>query len=523
MPWTGFGMGGGIALAAGWLGVRGFPPDPEPLWMVGSMAILLRLLAATPPENWRRAAWFGWLFGVGQFTFGMTWLLTSLHVYGSIPLPLSWMVLVFLAGFLAIYPGLFAASLVWLDPVGQRQWLLAPVLWMVGEWLRSWILTGFAWNLIGYVWSGQEAVEQVADLGGVWLLSWLTVTWAALLAGLLHRDVARRRLVLSLLALVSLGGGAYFYGQWRLHEESPPPESPLRVALIQGNIPQQTKWDPANRQTTIDTYVGLSRSVRQPVDLVIWPETAVPFLLQFQPAMLKQVIDASQEIGAPILVGMPTADLEGDEKRYYNSMVLLEPGEHPLRRYNKHHLVPFGEYLPLRQFMPDFLKTFTEATSDFSPGDGPEPLAWPGGDLGPLICYEAVPPGEVRQLARTGVRWLVNITNDAWFGPAARPQHLAMARMRAIENRLPLIRVANTGITAVFDHMGRELGRIDADRREVLIVATPPGPGRSLYREIGDGWLLVILLASVSWCWLRRKPGHRTNLRQLAKFPVKAP
>jgi apolipoprotein N-acyltransferase len=198
--------------------------------------------------------------------------------------------------------------------------------------------------------------------------------------------------------------------------------------------------------------------------------------------------EVSETIGSPILTGMPMVETTPDRWKYYNSMVMLTQDRSLTRRYDKYHLVPFGEFIPFRSWMPGTFRKFTEGTEDFSRGLGPVPMAWDKGAIGPLICYEVIFPGEVRKLAAAGARWLVNITNDAWFGDAAKPQHLAMTRMRAIENRLPLIRAANTGISAVFDHMGREIGRLEPHWRTALVAPVPAGLNNSHFRQYGAWW-----------------------------------
>ncbi len=483
-----------LSFLAGALSVVDFPATLTPFAVTAALTLLLILLTG---RSARQGAWLSFLFGLGHFTFGFSWLLTSLQQFGAIEPPLAILMLLALAALMALYPALCGAVLPTLAARPTLLPLAAPALWVVSEWLRSHLFTGFAWNLIGYGWHEWENILQMADLGGIYLLSWLMLLPASLLASLWLRRPPVRRIALGgaalLLLLTTLSG----YGHWRLSAASPDNSvAPLRVAIVQGNIPQQLKWATSQQQETLERYLRLTLSIPRPVDLVVWPETAMSFFFRAKPDYLQRIFQTSREIRAPILTGAPAIDRSSDEEpwHYFNSLFLLDEYGSLDQRYDKHHLVPFGEFIPLRQFAPPTFRKFTEGTEDFSSGPGPVPLTWAKGNIGPLICYEAIFPDEVRALAGTGVKWLVNITNDGWFGPSAKPQHLAMVRLRAIENRLPMIRAANTGISAVFDAWGRELGRIGPDQTDILLVDLPASRTESLYTRFGGWWLALWLL-----------------------------
>ncbi|MBF0425818.1 MAG: apolipoprotein N-acyltransferase [Magnetococcales bacterium] len=495
-----------LALLAGGVGVGGFAPLSEPAWLVLAMAVLIRLLSGL---TWQRGAVVGFCFGLGHFTLGFSWLLTSLHDNGGIAWVFSYLILVALAAAMSIYPALFGALLpriVW-RPLPTL--LAAPALWTLTEWLRTWLFTGFPWNLAGYAWSPRESILQIADLGGVLLLSWLTVLAGAALAVPWRRPFPWRATLLALGVAGTLFAAAHGYGLWRLdtltRQITAPGTVPLRMALIQGNIAQSLKWDPENQDQTMKIYFNLTRGVSPPVDLVVWPETAIPFFLQLNPVYQERIGRLSAQIGAPILTGVPTANPETHDGertwRFFNSVVLMTDTGTMNRRYDKHHLVPFGEFIPARWLVPKSIEKLTGGGDDFIPGPGPFPMPWEKGDLGILICYETIFPEEVRQLAEAGARWLINVTNDGWFGEAAKPQHLAMARMRAVETRLPMLRVANTGISAAFDARGREVARIPANQRDHLQASIPPGAtGSSLYRRTGSAWIIAyIFLLLLAW------------------------
>ncbi|MBF0614775.1 MAG: apolipoprotein N-acyltransferase [Magnetococcales bacterium] len=496
----------GVAFLAGAMAMWGLPPDPNPVWTVLGLAIWLRLLDG---QSARQGAWLGFFFGWGHFLPGLAWLWTSLHEFGKIPSVVVVVMIVGLAAILALYPALSGAVLARF--VVRRALLpwAAPPVWVVTEWLRAHLFSGFPWNLLGYVWDNGGPILQTADLGGVYLLSGLTLFLAGLLSRLLRIDPWRQWQQVVVLVVIGMGclALASGYGVWRqqeIREQLARSEAPtLRVAMVQGNIGQAVKWDPQRQSDWLNRYLDLSSSLDQPVDLVVWPETAAAFFLQYSPKNLDLILELTRSLHIPVLTGAPMADRDDrNEFRYFNSMVLIGPDEiGELRhRYDKHHLVPFGEYMPFRALLPDSVQKLTHGAKDFSSGPGPALLPTDLGAFGPLICYEVIFPDEVRQLATLGARWLVNLTNDGWFGESAKPQHLAMARMRAVENRLSMIRVANSGISASFDPLGRELARIPSNVMAAIVVEVPSGIGHTIWSRYGhlgiglwSGWALGIV------------------------------
>jgi apolipoprotein N-acyltransferase len=490
-----------LAVVAGMVAVRGLPPINNEISMMLGFSILFLLLAGS---SIRRGAWLGFLFGCGHFTLGFSWLITSIHTYGGFPFPVALLALLLFSAGMAIYPAIFGALLPRLAPRPEMVPLAAPALWVVTEWLRVHLFTGFAWNLSGYGWNNREAILQIADIGGIYLLSWLMLFPAAIMSLLWVRRKNIKTVVVCLGVIAVVLGLSAIYGTIRIDLNTKAQNStrwvaPLRVAMVQGNVSQNQKWDPDFRGESFFRYLNLSRSITEPVDLVIWPETAIAFFLQASPRAMEQISELSQLLGAPILTGAPMADKDGDGPWVFsNSAVILDESKNLNQRYNKHHLVPFGEYIPFREYMPDSITKITAGTSDFTSGTSATPLPWNRGNIGMLICYEVIFPEEVRKLAKTGVRWLVNITNDAWFGEAAKPQHLAMARVRAIESHLPMVRVANTGISAAFDQFGHELGRIPPNEMGVITVELPRGNSKSLFSKAGDVWIWFWLYLSVA-------------------------
>ncbi|MBF0186605.1 MAG: apolipoprotein N-acyltransferase [Magnetococcales bacterium] len=514
-----------IVLTLGVISSLGFEPTGNVLILIVAHALFLTVLQ--DERELAGAFRMGLLFGTGQFMISFGWLTGSLHVHGGLNLPITFSMLLALSAMMALYVGLFALGAVWMARRnGSMDWrvllLFAPVWWAACELLREMVLTGFPWNFLGYIWADWDTVRQMADLGGVWLLSAWTVALSATLALLLksfsiHGQWSWRTALTPLLTITVLVVFATGYGALRLDQADDHADlaggeaSPwLRIAMVQGNIPQALKWKRKQRDRFFNRYVTMTRQLletnrkqgERSIDLVIWPETAMAFFIQRMPLyrdVIQQLID---ETGVPILTGVPTTSpyLHQDGSRgrhYYNSVVLFPNDGSKPQRYNKHHLVPFGEFIPFRNLVPETFRKFTHGTRDFSSGEGAVPLLWSRASLGILICYEAVFPHEVRQLVEEGAELLVNVTNDAWFGASAKPQHLAMTRMRAVENRVPLVRAANTGITAAYDDRGRELGQVGPDRQDHLVIDLRPGTGDGFFRFIGTLWIPVFLLFSV--------------------------
>lgn len=463
----------------------------------------------------RDAFLVGWSFGFGYFAAGVYWvgiafLVDAARFAAVMPLAVAG-----LASGLAIFPGL-ATLVVW--SIGGRALARVAALagaWLAMEWLRSWIFTGLPWNLIGTVWAVSTPMMQLAAVTGVWGLSWVTVLAAAAPAAvpeLLARPGGSRPWVLpwwptltGLLVLGLIAAG----GTWRL-AAAPAPGSDtvtgIVLRLVQPRIDQKTKWQPALRARHLADQIDLTLSPGfERVSHVIWPETAVPFFLAEEPLLreaLKQAVPAAGFLltGAPRLgagtdAGSGVAagsDSNLAGRRLWNSLHAVDSQGRIAATYDKHHLVPFGEYMPL-----GWLFGFTKLTAgrtDFSAGPGPGRLDLPGlPPASPLICYEVIFPGQV---VGPGERpgWLLNLTNDSWFGASSGPyQHLASARLRAVEEGLPLVRSANSGISAVFDGYGRRLASLGLNRRGVLDAPLPrPVVNIPPYAVLGN-WLVLML------------------------------
>jgi apolipoprotein N-acyltransferase len=406
--------------------------------------------------TWRRAAWLGFCFGFGHHVAGLYWVTHAMFTDIA-----RWFWLVPLAApGLALPVALFSvipALAAWRAAPGLPRVLAFAGAWVLAEMLRGVLFTGFPWNLLGTAWAFSAWPLQAASLFGVHFLSLVTVLAAALP---LLRDW---RAVGASAALVALLLG---FGAWRLAQD-PPEHAGVRIVVVQGNVAQDLKWDEDQRLPIFQRYLaltqlGTSASVAAHPDapvVAIWPETASPYLLTQDPEAIRAAASALPGNGV-LLGGTVRAEwgTDGRLSALFNSMAAVTASGEVAAVYDKHHLVPFGEYMPLGGILPIRMVT---GGVDFSPGPGPRTVPLPGlPAVSPLICYETIFPGAATAAGeRPG--WLLNITNDAWFGASAGPyQHLAAARLRAVEEGLPLVRAAQTGISAVFDSHGRLVARL---------------------------------------------------------------
>ncbi|WP_431302873.1 apolipoprotein N-acyltransferase [Sediminicoccus sp. BL-A-41-H5] len=497
-----------LAFLLGAFSVLALPPVHAVPVLLATIPGFLWLIGRAP--GWRRAAWWGFGFGFGFHLAGLYWVTHSLFT----DIGRWWWLVPVAAPGIALPMALFGvipALAGFLLPTGWRRWLGFGAAWVAAELLRGVLFTGFPWNLLGTVWAFHPLPLQPAAVIGVHGLSLLTV----LLAGL---PVLRHRAAWAGgLAVLLLWMG---FGAWRLAGDAPRDHA-VRLVLVQGNVAQDTKWDPARRMPIFQRYLDLSgEGARaavaahpgEPV-LVIWPETASPFLLA-QDAEAMRLAGATLPPQALLLAGTVRAEwgADGRLQALFNSLVALDPTGRAVGLFDKAHLVPFGEYMPLGGILPIRMVT---GGVDFSAGPGPEVLRLPHGlpSPGPLICYEVIFPGRVVGEERPA--WLLNVTNDAWFGVSAGPyQHLAAARLRAVEEGLPMVRVAQTGVTAIFDATGRERVRLGLGDSGVVTAALPAALAPTVFAR-GGLWIPLALMAICflfSGAWRRLSNGENRRL-----------
>lgn len=452
----------------------------------------------------KRAAFaVGWWFGFGFFLVGLYWIAIALTVDVA---RFWWMMPFAAAGFPAGF-GFFtgaATAAAWLvAPTGTARILALAIAWSAAEWLRGHILTGFPWNLVGYAWAGSFpgglAVLQSTAAIGIYGLSFLTVLAALLPATLADRRRWRWVPTIAAAALVAIPA---VLGAARLSTGATEMQPDVRLRLVQPSIPQSLKWDASAREANFRTHLALSAQPGDP-NVVIWPEAAATFYLN-RDETARRVIASVLRPGAVLITGAPRTDPEPlPPQHVWNSLAVIDDAGRLVATYDKFHLVPFGEYQPLRGILP--IDKITPGNIDFSAGPGPQTLTLPHlPAAGPLICYEVIFPGEVVDEQHRPA-WLLNLTNDAWYGRSSGPyQHFAIARTRAIEEGMPLVRSANNGISAVVDPYGRVTARLDLDTVGVLDAALPKPIVPPPYARFGElGYVALVGAAFLALVALR--------------------
>ncbi len=482
-----------LAPAAGALSAAAFPPLHQVYVFVPALAVLLWLVDGAAS---RRAAFgWGWLFGFGHFAAGLYWVYYAFLVEAGTYGFLAPFAVVGLAALLAFFTGAVAVAAAGGRRTGIARVVRLAAAWTLVEWLRSWVLTGFPWNMLGTAWTFSEPMMQPAAWIGAYGLSFATFCLAALPATLADPDVTLRRSGVVLGSCAILLGSWYGAGAARLASAADDTVPGVRLRLVQPAIPQKLKWQSDLRLAHLRRQVAMSLEPLgdgPPPTHVIWAETAVPYVVDLErTADLFAFIAQAAPPGGQVIFGAPRAQ-RGDE---FLRNALLAVDEHGTvgAYYDKTHLVPFGEYVPFRSVLR--FSKLVQTRGDFVSGDGLKTLRVAGlPPFSPLICYEVIFPGAVVG-AGERPRLLLNITNDAWFGLSAGPyQHFASARMRAVEEGLPLVRVANNGISGVVDAYGRVRTAIGLDRQAVVDSSLPVAvEGGALIGNFGNAPVLVVL------------------------------
>ena len=490
-----------IAFGAGALVPVAFAPfGYYPLMILALVMLFLLLPGLAPAAAFR----LGMSFGLGMFGAGVNWVYISIHYFGHSPLPAAIGVMLLLVAFLSLFPALLAYAYARLEnrlPSQVRGLVLfLPAGWVLLEWMRSWLFTGFPWLNIGYT-QVDAPLAGYSPLLGVYGVGWLVALSAGLIAWSLRMSGRRRWLGPVLLVLAWFGGDLLKRIDW-----TEAAGAPLRVSLVQGNIPQDEKWDPQQQRLTLEKYLGLTRAEWYPqgrpkADLVIWPETAVPaFHHQVADEFLTPLSAEARRAGSDLLTGIPVLDREKWE--YYNAVISLGAEE---GAYYKHHLVPFGEYLPLRSLFGSLLQVMPLPVADFSSGGLDQPLIEAAGyPVGVSVCYEIIFGEEViTQLPQAA--FLVNVSNDAWFGDSLAPhQHLEMARMRALETGRFLLRATNTGISAIIGPDGKLRERGPQFETVVVRGEIEPRNGATPYVRWGNWPVVIAATLVIALSLLRR-------------------
>jgi len=481
-----------LVIIAGVLAVGAFAPfSIYPLAFL-SLAVLFNQWLGDSP---RRALRHGALFGLGFFSTGVSWVYVSVHVYGQVPMVPAALVAILLVLVLSVFVALTGyLCRRYLAAAGPGGLLLVlPAGWVLAEWLRGWIFTGLPWLDIG-------ASQINGPLAGYLpVLGEYGVTWlVGLGAGLLLALVANRQRVVSagLLAALLAGGYLLEHVEWTSARGEP-----VRVSLIQGNIAQEDKWAPEHLERTLLLYADLT-SAAADSDLVVWPETAIPaFYHQVEDSYIPYLEEQLAETGQSLLTGIPVLDRESWD--YYNSIITLN-GERGF--YNKQHLVAFGEYLPLRWLIGNTLDALAVPNADFTSGSDDQPLLDAAGyPVGTSICFE-VAFARLISNALPAAAFLVNVSNDGWFGRSLAPfQHLELARVRAKETGRALLRATNTGISAIINHDGSIQTKSPQFEQAVVQGEIVPRQGATPYVRFGDWPILVIAIICLLIARIRYK------------------
>jgi len=504
-------------LLAGFAGLLNYAVFPNVgLWVLVWVCLTPLLVVTYQERSGWRALCLGLLTGVVFFTGTCHWISNVLRAYGGLSELGAGLLFLLLALHLSLFYGIFSWTLACISRrCGLQALWIAPAIWVATEYLRAHVLTGFPWCLLGYGLIDAERLAQVATVTGVYGLSFLAMSMNASLAALLLAPSKRTLFQLGALIL-ALSGLSWTLGLTRPELSEPP----RQVRIVQANIDLEQSWAASSKAAVLDELARLSRAGEsdQKIDanswrLILWPETPTPFYFNHDQDFRHKVEQIAFSTGSYLLFGfVDFRSAQGGKERIpYNSVALLSPEAKTVSQYDKIHLVPFGEYVPYASLFFFVEKISTEA-GNFSPGE--RVVVSPVGtseSLGTFICYEAVVPDLVRLFARDGAQVLVNVTNDAWFGESAAPfQHLAMARMRSVENRRYLLRAANNGISAVIDPFGKVVSSIPRNQRAALESVFQFRKELTLYTRWGD-WLawscLAVSAGSLVWvgAWGRRE------------------
>ena len=472
----------------------------------------------------QRAFWIGWLSGVIGFTGIMAWVVTAMTTYGKVPEPISYAILLLLTTYLGLYVALYSLAFVWLRELIPRYGIFfAPCFWVALEFFRTYLLSGLPWCLLGYSQYRELDLIQVADLTGVYGVSFLVVLVNVAVAELIlwimpffrgfHPVKLPWELLTTAAACMVL---SWFYSSAVLSDRNVQQTHPsITVGVVQPNIDQAVKWDASYREETMRRLDRLTGQLNTDTDLIVWPEAATPFILEREKDYQLELISWAERAQAPLLLGSPALRFYPDRRPYLlNSAYLLETDGTILGRYDKHHLVPFGEYIPLKSSLLFFLDKLVEGIGDFEPGPGSKTLSFSPKSLrhdkagtprsvkfGVAICYEVIFPDLVRQFAANGAEFLVTITNDGWFGPSSAPaQHFAMVVFRSVENHLAFARAANTGISGFVDPFGQITQATPLFTELALHATIPIKYSRTFYSYYGDVFAYACVIICALLC-----------------------
>lgn len=464
------------------------PYEIFPLAVAAPAGLLILWLRATP----KAAFWLGFFFGLGFFGMGVYWVFISVHFFGGVPAFLAVIITSGLIAYLALFPATCGFLLNVFFPQNNNTKLICafPAIWVLSEWVRSWLFTGFPWLLLGYS-QTNSPLKGYAPIISVYGISFALLISAALFVSAYNhlKQSNFRHVYLSLFSIIAIWivGALINFIPW-----TKPIGDPISVSLVQGAIPQEIKWSQENLQLSFDRYQSLSEPLWGKNKIIIWPETAIPMLLQDMTSFIEEMTQKAKDTHTLLIMGVP---VQAAQNAYYNAVISV--GEEQ-KVYIKRHLVPFGEYVPLSKMLERVLNVMNIPTSDLLPGNMLQPPLQLGNiKILTSICYEIAFP-ELINIADKTIGFLLTVTNDAWFGKsAAQAQHLQMAEMRALELKRPVLMVSNDGITAIIGPDGKIEASAPPYEPFVVTNNVQPTTGLTPWMRNGIDPVLFFMLALI--------------------------
>ncbi|HJU11314.1 MAG TPA: apolipoprotein N-acyltransferase [Candidatus Binataceae bacterium] len=483
------------------------------------------LFCAIEHQSLKRVFGYAWLQGWVCYVASIYWVVIALHDFGGVPMVLAVLPMLLLAAIMGVY----TAIAIWSGELVARRLALPtvltmPIAWTALEWVRTYFPIGFPWNLLGYTAYRNIELIQFAEFTGVYGVSALIMFFNVVAYAIVFQVYPRRLQTIALGTLTAAMAIALIFGSWRVHQlTTESPAGSLKVAMVQGDIPQSLKWDPKFLETSFDIYrTQTEAAAKRGADLVVWPEAAAAFF--FQPedryparfaedaAYRQRLLELAARIGDPILFGAPALGIEDDRVGFYNRAYLVSGTGQVVSWYDKIHLVPFGEYVPLRSLLGGLVNRVVAGFGDMFAGRQQTLFHVHGAKLAVLICYESVFPDLTRTAVEHGAQILVNITNDAWYGESSAPyQLLAMTAMRSVETKAPIVRVANTGISAIIQADGTITARTALFKRGTEIEHVYWRNIKTAYDQIGDVFAeicLALTIVGIAIALVRPRPSR---------------
>ncbi len=482
------------AFILGWVSILSFAPRFCIISAFVSFSGLMYLLLNEQEK--KNLFKIGYCFGFAHFAFGFSWVGNALLIE---PEKFGWLYPVTLVAFGAFFGLFFAIPAVCtcLAKTRWQKWIAFSASFVLFEWVRSFIFTGFPWNLLGYSLAFSDELIQVASIGGTYLLSLL-----AILSFSVFGAVSRKLMLPSLVAVVFVWIAIWGGGYWRIKNANYE-NSDVLVRIVQPSIPQTMKWNRETREQNFIEYITLSEknTLRVP-DLIVWGETASPFVLdrdEYHREMLKPLLNK----GSYLVTGMVSYKETTERFVPHNSMVVFDKQAVPVGYYHKTHLVPFGEFIPFREYLPDFVRPVANAIGEFGRGNGPEVLKFEGlPAFGGIICYEAIFPSEIVD-KKNRPEFLINVTNDGWYGISSGPyQHWVATKFRAVEEGIQIVRVANNGISGLINAYGQSDNYLELNEKNFLDVKLEKAKQRTtIYSKTGNLIIISFCLLLLFFCF----------------------